>query len=648
MALFNFIKPGNRSLKTTLGLYFIPITILPTIFISIYATNVFVNNTRESFVRRATANREAILSDIQTQERELIALARSRSRSPRVINTAASRSRAGIENVLNTFQKDTSLRVYGTGGEFLGGRAGTDMPKKEKSLSSAALQRVKVREETVDRYFTGNGGFITVIRRLIKGQNRLYGVFEQEYRFGRKDLFRLKEKHNLDIVFLNRKLSAEAATFAMSPELVKSFSSLAFSHGRAGEKEAVDVELGKERFAAFLFDLPGPQGRPKKWGHFAIFLSLTSADSIVGQLKTAMIYVTLLLVLIAALLILIFSNRLVRPIAELILGMKRLKTGRAEQIPHIESTYEIEYLVQAFNEMARNVGAAKRALELKLAELHHANMELRNTQTTLVQSAKMVSLGQLVAGVAHELNNPIGFIYSNMHHLDDYTKKISELVAMYRKYQNHLPEEERKKLEDLEESIELDFVLQDMEDLTRSCVEGAARTRDIVLGLRTFSRMDESIVDHADIHEGRRGTVKLLVTDFKERVTIHEDYGDSIPLVECNISQLNQVFMNLISNAAQAIEGRGSIWIRTFRRDNRVVIEIEDNGKGIPPEVQEKIFDPFFTTKGVGKGTGLGLSIAYGLVEKHHGTITVRSEVGVGTCFTIQLPVHQPDTREAG
>jgi two-component system NtrC family sensor kinase len=345
--------------------------------------------------------------------------------------------------------------------------------------------------------------------------------------------------------------------------------------------------------------------------------------------------------LCVTLLIFLFSNRVVEPIEMLVLGMKRLRTGKNEQIPTIDSAYEIEYLVHSFNEMARNIAQAREALELKVEELRSANVEITDAQGVLVQSAKMVSLGQLVAGVAHELNNPIGFISSNMHHLSEYVEKIRRLISAYQKYRDNLPAQQRDELKRMETDLEIDFILRDMLDLTRSCVEGANRTKEIVLGLRTFSRMDESLFRLSDLHEGLRSTIKLLISEFKGRVTIHEEFG-VLPEVECNLSQLNQVFMNLLSNAAQAIEGRGDIWIRTRRDGDKARIEIEDNGSGMPAEVREKIFDPFFTTKTVGKGTGLGLSIAYGLVERHQGRIEVESEPGKGTRFTITLPLRQP------
>ncbi len=227
-----------------------------------------------------------------------------------------------------------------------------------------------------------------------------------------------------------------------------------------------------------------------------------------------------------------------------------------------------------------------------------------------------------------------------MHHLGEYVEKIKNLVKTYRELQERLPREDRLKIENLERAIELDYLLKDMADLTQSCLDGANRTKEIVMGLRTFSRMEESVFRLSDLHEGLKSTLKLLGTEFKDRLKIHEELG-TLPQVECNQSQMNQVFMNLLSNASQAISGKGDIWIRTRVEGPEAVVEIEDSGSGISPETLEKIFDPFFTTKKVGEGTGLGLSIAYGLVQKHRGTITVKSALGKGTLFTVRIPVRQ-------
>jgi two-component system NtrC family sensor kinase len=339
-------------------------------------------------------------------------------------------------------------------------------------------------------------------------------------------------------------------------------------------------------------------------------------------------------------LIVVFSNRVVKPIEILVTAMKRVKTGNMEEIPASDSSYEIDYLISAFNDMIRNVSVTRRALESKLEELRKANTEIRNTQTTLVQSAKMISLGQIVAGVAHELNNPVAFIYSNMHHLSTYIEKVKRIITEYRGVRDGLSQGEKEGIEALEKELDIDFILTDMSELTNSCLDGANRTKDIVTGLRTFSRMDESVFKYTDLHEGIKSTVRLLNTEFKNRIIVHQEFGE-IPEVECSPTQINQVFMNLLANAAQAIVGRGNIWIRTRVVRDSVEVQIEDSGAGMSSETVSQIFDPFFTTKKVGEGTGLGLSIAYGLIQKHNGKIDVKSQLGKGTVFTVVIPISQ-------
>jgi two-component system NtrC family sensor kinase len=240
----------------------------------------------------------------------------------------------------------------------------------------------------------------------------------------------------------------------------------------------------------------------------------------------------------------------------------------------------------------------------------------------------MSSLGQVVAGVAHELNNPIGFIYSNMNHLREYSQQLIDAI--------HRLEKDPSRIEDIKKEIDFEYLQKDLPQLIKSCEDGAKRVRDIVLNLRNFSRTDENDRKEFNLEEGLESTLSILSSDIKNRIQIHREYGN-IPTVYCYPGQINQVFMNIITNAIQSIDGKGDIWIKTEKKGLEVHISIRDSGKGIPPEIQEKIFDPFFTTKPVGQGTGLGLSISYGIIQKHKGQIKVSSQPGQGTTFTIIL-----------
>ncbi len=639
---FSQFRSGTRSLKATLGLYFLPLSILPTIFLSFYATKVFEDNTRETVRRRAETERDAFVAEVQRFEKDVLDSTRTARENRLILGAVASGSKERIASALASLPENMSFRVYSPTGKYVAGHIAA-WDHQISFLPETELSKVKARGETRERYFKDEGqGIATVVRTVLRDRNRLHGVLEAQIQVGQKELADFKTRREIDSVLLTKDLSVGAASFALPPDFVKGFSRLPF--GLPGQP--IVVNLGDVRFSAFLYEMPAAYTKKQKAGYFVLFLSMTAADAAAAQLRVALIYITAFLVLSVALMIFLLSNRIVEPIELLVMGMKRIRTGKNEQIPTIDSPYEIEYLVHSFNEMARNIAEAREALEGKVEELRGANVEIKDAQGVLIQSAKMVSLGQLVAGVAHELNNPIGFISSNMYHLSEYVESIRRWVSTYQGFRAQLPAEAQAELAKLEKELEIDFILKDMVDLTRSCVEGANRTKEIVLGLRTFSRMDESAMRLSDLHEGIRATLKLLVAELKDRIHLHEEFGP-IPDVECNLSQINQVFMNLISNAAQAIPGRGDIWIRTRRDGDKVRIEVEDNGSGMPEEVRQKIFDPFFTTKAVGKGTGLGLSIAYGLVEKHHGQIEVESSSGKGTRFIITLPLRQPGSQTA-
>jgi signal transduction histidine kinase len=250
----------------------------------------------------------------------------------------------------------------------------------------------------------------------------------------------------------------------------------------------------------------------------------------------------------------------------------------------------------------------------------------------------MASLGQLAAGVAHELNNPAGFIYGNMDFLSDSVDAIERLLTLYDSAT--LSEGVRAQVGALKEEIDYANTLSDLHSIIADCREGADRIRSVVQNLRTFSRLDEAEFKKVDIHEGLDATVRLLSRYYGQgRVTLRREYGE-LPLVDCYAGQLNQVWMNLLANAAQAVEtaGGGEVSVQTYVEKQTVMVAVTDTGCGIEPEHLRKIFDPFFTTKPVGQGAGLGLSVSYGIVKDHGGSIDVESGPGRGTRFVVRLP----------
>ena len=314
---------------------------------------------------------------------------------------------------------------------------------------------------------------------------------------------------------------------------------------------------------------------------------------------------------------------------------------------------------QLYSDLEEKVTQRTQELNEKNLCLEQALHEIKTTQSQLIQTEKMSSLGQMVAGIAHEINNPVNFIYANIEHASNYTEFIINLLNLYQKEHPH----PSAMIEEYKQENDFDFVIQDLPKILDSMMLGSERIRKIVLGLRNFSRLDESATKPVDIHEGIDSTLMILQPRFQEKLgyssnVVIKKYGD-IPLVQCYASQLNQVFMNIISNAIDVLKQRqenlstaelennsSQIIIRTQVINNKwVQIAIKDNAMGINPEVKQRIFDPFFTTKPVGEGTGLGLSISYQIVvEKHGGKLDCISAPGKGTEFIIEIPIqlHQP------
>jgi len=273
-----------------------------------------------------------------------------------------------------------------------------------------------------------------------------------------------------------------------------------------------------------------------------------------------------------------------------------------------------------------------RTLEDARGKAEDSLRQLQAAQSQLLQSEKMASIGLLAAGVAHEINNPIGFIYSNMNTLRDYVVSLKEFFAACREIELPPPQQGKKD--------GVGVILDDLETLVAETIEGAERVKRIVTDLRSFSRAEDDKMTTADLNKGLESTINVCWNELKYRCKVAKEFGD-IPALCCYPTKLNQVFMNLIINASHAMEKSGTVTVRTFQEGNEICVQISDDGCGIPPENLPRIFDPFFTTKPVGKGTGLGLSIAYNIIAEHDGRIDVQSEVGKGSTFTIRLPIRE-------
>jgi len=273
-------------------------------------------------------------------------------------------------------------------------------------------------------------------------------------------------------------------------------------------------------------------------------------------------------------------------------------------------------------------------------ELLKANEKLESAQLQLLQSEKMASIGQLAAGVAHEINNPVGFVNSNLGTLSTYLTSLFGVISAYEAVEAEAGPDAFIPVAAFKKSIDYPYLLEDIPNLLQESREGLTRVKRIVQDLKDFSHVDDSSWQYASIEQGLESTLNVVANEIKYKAVVHREYA-GLPEVECLPSQLNQVFMNMLLNAAQAIETQGEITVRTGISGDEVWVEVEDTGKGISPEHLTRIFDPFFTTKPIGSGTGLGLSLSYGIVQKHHGRIDVKSVLGRGSVFRVYLPLRQ-------
>ncbi len=503
-------------------------------------------------------------------------------------------------------------------------------------LNAKYISTFKTQKEVGSVEFTSqHKTSLLLISRVTNSAGKIVGYFEQIIDLDKGFLNRLKARLKLEVIFFK---DSGQLMMASHPDFYLYKKDFFEPYFKPNREPFFDLNIRAMPYG-FLIS-------PLDWDHAKFYVALgaskSEAKEVLRNVNFAFISVVMAIVVLLFITILVASNWVLKPLYELVEALQRFETSEnSVEIP-VKNDTEIGLLTASFNEMSRRISQARTDLKKKIFELEGTNQELKDTQAKLVHSAKMISLGQLVAGVAHELNNPIGFISSNMSHLRDYSEKLIKLVET--------AEKNPENLLTLKTELEYDYIVQDMPKLIASCEDGARRTKDIVLGLRNFSRLEEAKLKEIDLHESLDTTLNLLAGEIKNRVQIHKQY-EPIPYVSCYASQINQVLMNILSNALHAIEGPGHIWISTAvirdtgDKNGNVQVSIQDSGKGIRPEVLEKIFDPFFTTKGVGQGTGLGLSISYGILQSHGGEIQVRSEVGVGTEFVIIIPVYPPSNR---
>lgn len=634
--------------------WFLVISITPVAFITGIALENFESAIENELIMRLRANVRELNTTLGDYQKYLEMRMQRHEGDAGLITHLTMNNIAQARALLRPSVRNssiTSLSVFSREGRLVAALTQDEAfdAKENQTLSEQNLFLAEQYRQLLDekgRLAVVNPGVgdsldLVVMTRLNTPTGRRAGYAEEIINIGTGALETFRKRLNLELILFDSArnvVSGSHADFLVYKANNKAF----FAPTLETDREVVFPLTIREEPFTFIVS-------PVKWGDSSFFIGLGASQQKTRQairnVSTAFFTVAGAIVCLAIVLAFFGARTVLRPLNDLLHAIETMEIrGDAVEIP-VTSDTELGALTESFNEMSRRVRQARAELEKKIQELEQANVDLKDAQSMLVHSAKMVSLGQLVAGVAHELNNPIGFIYSNMSHLRDYSNR---LLAIIETVEAHPEDVARLKAE-----ADFDYIVKDLPKLIQSCEDGARRVRDIVVGLRNFSRLEEAKIKRVDLSEGIQETLRLLSGELKGRIKVHTDFG-TLPQVLCYASQVNQVFMNILSNAAQAIEGDGEIFVETRHLPSKpsvggsglARISIRDSGKGMSPEVVEKIFDPFFTTKTVGQGTGLGLSISYGIIKKHAGDIHVNSEPGKGTEFVVTLPIDGPPGAE--
>jgi len=437
-----------------------------------------------------------------------------------------------------------------------------------------------------------------------------------------------------------------------------------------GDKKYLDrvfqEDSALEKVDDQIFDISAPISESGiSYGRIELGINTDSIQSLIENSRRLSFTIAAVEMTLVALFSYLLGTYLTRQLKVLRRSAKQISEGDYSVKIAIDSNDEVAEVAKAFNQMSDALALSEKARDTKdaeLLELNHtleqrverrtakinkqiqelkaANDQVAQTQAKLVQSEKLASVGQLAAGVAHEINNPIGFVRSNLNTLSDYVGVYQGLLHNYQKLSAAEPEQAKElsaEIKKLEKKEDIAFINEDIEELLKDSIEGTTRVRDIVHGLKNFSRANDKNKTNCNIDDIITTVLKVVNNQLKYKCGIHADLHSKTS-VYGNVGELNQVLLNLLMNAGQAVESDGEVRISTDNIDDKVRVRISDNGCGIKPEDIEKLFDPFFTTKPVGEGTGLGLSISFGIIEDHDGEILVSSQLGEGTTFTLLLP----------
>lgn len=620
-----------RSLRSILILWFVIFSIFPLVIVSWYSLVKFQKEIENEQLLRLKSNGreiEVIYADIYNKLKGDIEQLRYNPKFTYYLSTTEINTLKNINETAMTKGLNIKRALYDRDGRFL--LESANQNNQITTVSASQGEKATLNREYLSLlYEKADAGIVDVnekneielilFSKILNTKFKIIGYVEQKIPLTQDFLQKIKNRLKLEIILLGEKQKILLTTV----ENIQSSKNVFFDIDHLAE-----VKSKNNIFGFILY--------PISWGEanlkIAIGASRKQSLATIENINVAFLGIVAIVILLLIVTILISTSLLLKPINEVIEALSAFEKSDSLIQLKVKNKTELGLLTSAFNQMSLKIYQARKELKNKIKELEMANNNLKETQMKLVHSAKMTSLGQLVAGVAHELNNPIGFIHSNTSHLEEYAENLFKIIDEV--------EEKTKNIEDIKEKYDYKYIQKDLPLLIKSCRDGAQRARDIVIGLRNFSRLEEAQLKEISIVESIENTLELLQGEVKNRIQIHKIYSE-MPHILCYASEINQVFMNVLSNAVQAINGNGHIWISTkwHKHEKQIQISIRDSGAGIDSKIVDKIFEPFFTTKDVGEGTGLGLSISYGIIKSHGGDIQVKSKLQQGTEFIITLPL---------
>ncbi|PIU00464.1 MAG: hypothetical protein COT74_05925 [Bdellovibrionales bacterium CG10_big_fil_rev_8_21_14_0_10_45_34] len=594
----------------------------------------FEQSIKEEMHRRLDSNRRELSALLTEIENYLFDFGQVKSRDPNLAFGMSLNQKSALRSKLSDWIVDSKLSrlsAFDSTGRLLISylREGNSVIKSQHSLENADVfipeavrEELEYKEHVLYRDASRRFGLeLITYNRVHNSSGKVVGFLEQSINLSGEYLKDLKERLLVDLVVTDSQLNPVVSTddqfLQISPGMFT-----------ANQEPSAFKIRDLEYFIA-------PLQVDARAGQFALAAvsSLEGSKITVERLTRLLVSVSGVLIFILAVTLMALSRFVVKPLNELVVAAERVAGGDYAPLKLRRwAPSEIERLSVSFGQMVARINESRAQLQEKVQQLQVANENLKETQAQLVHSAKMVGLGQLVAGIAHELNNPISFVYANIRHLKEHTAKLFDTIKEFSAKAGV------KEAQAILSKNEFEYIEADLPKLISSFEEGSQRVKEIVTGLRSFSRSEDQQAHGFDVNEGLKTTLSLISGELKTRINVKTSFGD-LPEIQCVSGQINQVFMNILTNAAQAIPGEGEISVATKSKGDFVIVEIADNGEGMSAETQKRIFEPFYTTKPVGEGTGLGLSISYSLIQKHGGKIEVTSKPGKGTKFTISLPV---------